>query len=178
MSVASRSGHLYSMNVIDDYTSYVWSLPLRHKSDAIVVLQGWHAAVQNQSGHRLTYLITDNGELSSHSMTDFCSQNGITHLFTAPYTSAHNGRAERLHRTLHEKARTMRIACNVPAVPPSMWDEFCATAAFLINLSACSSLHGRTPYERWFNRLPSLSHLLTLSSIHTTQNLILGLSLV
>ena len=156
MSVASRSGRLYSMNVIDDYTSYVWSLPLRNKSDAIVVLQGWHAAVQNQSGHRLTYLITDNGELSSHSMTVFCSRNGITHLFTAPYTSAHNGRAERLHRTLHEKARTMRLACNAPQ---SMWDEFCATAAFLTNLSASSSLHGRTPYERWFNRLPSLSHL-------------------
>ena len=102
------------------------------------------------------YLITDIGELSSHSMTVFCSQNWITHLFTTPYTSAHNGHAERLHCTLHEKARMMRIACNAPL---SMWDEFCATAAFLINLSTSSSLHGRTPYECWFNRLPSLSHL-------------------
>ena len=155
-SVASRSGRFYSMNLIDDFTSYVWTLPLRTKSEAILVFRGWLAAVHNQSGHHLTYLITNNGELSSHSMTAFCSEQGITHHFTAPYTSAHNGRAERLHRTLFEKARTMRIACEAP---PSMWDEFCATAAFLTNLSATASLNGRTPYERWFNRVPSLSHL-------------------
>jgi transposase InsO family protein len=89
-------------------------------------------------------------------MTVFCSEQGITHHFTAPYTLAHNGRAERLHRTLFEKAQTMRIACEAP---PSMWDEFCATAAFLTNLSATASLNGRTPYERWFNRVPSLSQL-------------------
>jgi transposase InsO family protein len=92
-------------------------------------------------------------------MTAFCSEQGITHHFTAPYTSAHNGRAERLHRTLFEKARTMRIACEQCEAPPSKWDEFCATAAFLTNLSATASLDGRTPYERWFNRVPSLSNL-------------------
>jgi transposase InsO family protein len=113
------------MNLIDDFTSYVWTLPLRTKSEAILVFRGWLAAVHNQSGHRLTYLITDNGELSSRSMTAFCSEQGITHHFTAPYTSAHNGRAERLHRTLFEKAQMMRIACEAPplcgtnsALPP------------------------------------------------------------
>lgn len=38
MPVASRSGWLYSMNVIDDYSSYVWSLPLKSKSEASSVL--------------------------------------------------------------------------------------------------------------------------------------------
>ena len=156
MSFTSRSGRLYSMNVIDDYSNYVWSIPLRSKDEALILFRDWHAAVENQSGYRLTYLITDNGELASNSMKAYCSQRGITHLFTAPYTSAHNGRAERLHRTIFEKARTMRFACKAP---PSMWDEFCATAAFLTNLSASAPLNGRTPYEFWFNRLPSLSHL-------------------
>ena len=40
-----NTGCLYSMNVIDDYMSYVWSLLLWNKSDMIVVLQGWHASV-------------------------------------------------------------------------------------------------------------------------------------
>jgi hypothetical protein len=156
MSVTSRTGRRFSMNIIDDCTNYVWSLPLRTKDEVLIVLRDWLTAVENQSGQRLTYLVTDNGELASHQMSLFCSERGITHLFTAPYTSAHNGRAERLHRTLADKSRTMQIACSAP---PNLWDEFSATAAFLTNLTVSSSLHGRTPYELWFGRLPSLSHL-------------------
>jgi transposase InsO family protein len=147
MSVPSRSGRLYSMNVIDDFSSYVWSLPLRNKSEALPVFQAWHKTVENQSNHRLATLVTDNGELTSNAMTQYCSEHGITHLFTAPYTSAQNGRAERLHRTLLTKARTMRSACEAP---PNMWDEFCATAAYLTNLTITSSLNGKTPFELWY----------------------------
>jgi transposase InsO family protein len=156
MPVASRSGHKYSMNVIDDYSGYVWSLPLRAKSDATHIFHGWCRAVENQSGHRLKILVSDNGELVSSSMTNWCFDKGIDHQRTAPYTSAQNGRAERLHRTLLDRARSMRLACNAPA---SFWDEFCATAAYLTNLTGSSSINGRTPHELWFSRLPSLRHL-------------------
>ena len=107
MSFTSHSGYLYSMNIIEDFSNYIWTVPLRTKSEALITFQGWHAKVKNQSGYQLTYLVTDNGELSPHVMTSFCSLRGITHLFTAPYTSAHKGKAERLHHTLVEKAQTM-----------------------------------------------------------------------
>ena len=156
MPVVSKSGHSYSMNVIDDFSSYVWSLPLKRKSDAATILRGWHRAVENQSNHKLKILVTDNGELVSQSMADWCTSLGIDHQRTAPYTSAQNGRAERLHRTILNKARAMRLACNAPA---SLWDEFCATAAYLMNLTGSSSIDGKTPHELWFGRSPSLSHL-------------------
>jgi transposase InsO family protein len=156
MPVTSRSGRRYSMNLIDDHSGYVWSLPLKLKSEASSVLRGWHRAVENQSGHKLKILVTDNGELASKSMADWCTEHGIDHQFTAPYTSAQNGRVERLHRTILGRARSMRLACNAPA---SLWDEFCATAAYLANLTASSSLNGRTPHELWFGKIPSLSHL-------------------
>ena len=100
--------------------------------------------------------MTDNGELRSLQVQNWCSEHGILHLFTAPYTSAHNGRAERLHRTLMDKARAMRLACNAP---PDMWDEFCATAAYLTNFTGTTANDGKTPYELWHGKLPSLSHL-------------------
>ncbi len=50
----------------------------------------------------------------------------------------------------------MRLACNTPA---SLWDEFCATAAYLTTLTAATANNGKTPYELWFSRKPSLSHL-------------------
>lgn len=152
----SSSGRLYSMNIIDDYSSYVWSVPLASKGEAVSCLQKWHRAVTNHSDNRLGTIISDNGELVSHAMAAWCAQFGIDHRRTAPYTSAQNGRVERLHRTLLNKARTMLQSCKAPA---ELWDEFCATSAYLTNLTASSTLQGRTPYELWFGRRPSLSHL-------------------
>jgi hypothetical protein len=40
-----------------------------------------------------------------------------------------------------------------------MWDEFCATAAYLTNLTASSSLKGKTAHKIWFGTTPSLKHL-------------------
>jgi transposase InsO family protein len=156
MPAVSQSGRLYSMNVIDDFTSYVWSLPLKSKSEAAKVLPGWHRAVEDRSGHKLKILVTNNGELDSNAMSDWCSTHGIEHQRTPPYTPAHNGRAERLHRTILGRARSMRLACNAPA---SLWDEFCATAAYLTNLTASSSINQKTPHELWFGHVPSLNHL-------------------
>ena len=89
-------------------------------------------------------------------MGDWCAQFGIDHQRTAPYTSAQNGHAERLHRTLLDKARAMLLSCTAP---PTLWDEFCATSAYLTNLTSSSSLQGRTLFELWYGRKPSLSHL-------------------
>jgi hypothetical protein len=61
------------MNVIDDFSSYVWSLPLKSKEEAASVLQLWHRTVKNQSGHKLKILVSDNGELISKSMQDWAS---------------------------------------------------------------------------------------------------------
>ena len=41
MTIPSRSNRLYSMNIIDDYSSFVWSLPLRSKDEAAPVLKSW-----------------------------------------------------------------------------------------------------------------------------------------
>jgi hypothetical protein len=63
MPITSHSGHVYYMNIIDDHTSYVWSLPLKAKSDASSVLQRWQRVVENRSRCKLKILVTDNGEL-------------------------------------------------------------------------------------------------------------------
>ena len=154
--VTSKSGRRYSMNIIDDFSSYVWTIALRSKDEASIAIKVWHRLVENLSGASLKSIVTDNGELLSQSVTDWCAQLGIDHQLTAPYTSAQNGRAERLHRTLMDKVRTMRAACNAPMF---LWDEFCATAAYLTNLTASSSINGKTPFELWFGEPPCLSHL-------------------
>jgi hypothetical protein len=156
MSVKTKSGHSYLMNIIDDFSSFVWSIPLASKSDATLAFQTWHRAVENQSDARLKIITTDNGELLSNATTAWCAAHGITHQLTAPHTSAHNGRVERLHCTIMGKARAMRIACNAPS---DLWDEFCTTVAYLTNFTASTSNGGKTPHELWFSAVPSLAHL-------------------
>jgi transposase InsO family protein len=156
MSIPSRFGHLYSMNIIDDFSDFVWSIPLRFKDQAVPALKAWLFALEVQSPHRLTSFVTDNGELASSQIQQWCTQKGILHLFTAPYTSAQNGCAKRLHHTLMDKAHAMMSACHSPH---NMWDEFCATAVYLTNFTSASANDGKTPYELWYGRQPSLSHL-------------------
>ena len=155
-SVASRSGCLYVMNIIDDFSSYHWTRLLKTKAEASRALRDWLLAVENQSGDKLCYLVTDNGELRSNEIAQWCSERGIIHQFTAPYTSAQNGRVERLHRTLMNKARAMRLSCNAPL---HLWDEFILTSSYLSNLTASKAANNRTPHELWFGTRPSLTHL-------------------
>ncbi|KAJ2987844.1 hypothetical protein NUW54_g9304 [Trametes sanguinea] len=82
---------------------------------------------------------------------------GITCELTAPYTSTHNGKAERVHRTFLGKSRAMRLASHVPE---DRWDELYVTACYLSNRTPSSSLpNSISPYEAWFGRPPSLRHL-------------------
>ena len=152
----SKYGHLYSMNVIDDYSSYVWSLPLANKGKAINVIRAWHCVVVNQTGDQLKIVVTNNSELISKTTKAWCATYSIEHQTTAPYTSTQNGLTEHLHHAILGKARAMRLSCNAPT---TLWDKFCVTSAYLTNLTASSSLNGRTLFEVWFGQKPSLSHL-------------------
>lgn len=90
-------------------------------------------------------------------MREWLASRGANQLFTAPYTSAHNGRVERMHRTLTAKARTMRIYAKRP---PNMWDEFYLTASHFQNKTTTRSLNGTTlPWEKWYERKPDYSYM-------------------
>lgn len=67
-----------------------------------------------------------------------------------------NGKAERLNRTLIEKARCMLIATNCHL---NLWLAALDTANFLRNRSPSSALNVKSPFEVFYGVLPKLSHL-------------------
>ena len=138
------SGCLYAMHVIDDFLGYIWSLPLRSKGDMASMLQLWHKHVTAQTGLSLKTLITDNGELISKSMKEWCLSLSIDYLVTTPYISAQNGCTKHAHCTILGKAQAMRLVYNAP---PSFWDEFCAMAAYLTNFTSTPALGHKTAYK-------------------------------
>jgi hypothetical protein len=155
-SVQSASGFNYVMNVIDDATSYVHTVLLPLKSAAIKALKEWVLLAERETGRTVGSFNIDNGELKSTEFVEFCASRGIRIRWTAPSTSAQNGRVERFHYTQFNSARTMRAASNLP---PNRWDEFILTATYLRMRIATKSLNNITPYEAYHGHRPDISHL-------------------
>lgn len=155
--VAARSGHKYIMNLVDDHTSFVWTILLKLKSDALPELKAWELARESETGLKVgIYRTGHDGELNSDAMRAWLASRGVQQEFGAAYTSEHIGRVERMHRTLMGKARSMRIAAKCP---PNMWGEFYLTASHLHAKTLTSSLKGKTPWELYYGRKPDYSYM-------------------
>jgi Reverse transcriptase (RNA-dependent DNA polymerase)/GAG-pre-integrase domain len=155
-AVTSRTGNRYVMDIVDDYTSHPWSIPLKTKDEAFQYLKGWEIAREKETGLQVGTYITDGGELKSNEMSKWLESRGTTQRFTAPYTSAHIGRVERMHRTLMGKARAMRIYAKLPDY---LWDELYLTATHLTAKTITRSLGNITPFEKWHERKPDYTYM-------------------
>ena len=81
----------------------------------------------------------------------------IHHEITDPHTPEQNGVAERLNRTIIEKARAMVAHAGLHK---KYWAEGVNTALYIYNHVASSALSFKmSPYQAWYGRTPDLSHL-------------------
>ncbi|KAE8720675.1 V-type proton ATPase subunit G3 [Hibiscus syriacus] len=132
--VPSLAGSLYYVTFIDDSTRKVWVYFLKKKSKVFDTFRKWKAMVENETGLKVKRLRSDNGgEYRNRRFRDFCANNGIKMETTIPMTPQQNGVAERMNRTLNERARSMRIHVGLPKF---LWVEAINTAAYMINYSA------------------------------------------
>ena len=113
--IQSLGGSRYYVTFIDDSTRKVWVYFLKNKSDVFNTFRKWKAEVENETGMRLKCLRSDNGgEYDSQEFKDYCAENGIKMIKTISGTPQQNGIAERMNRTLNERARSMRLYSGLP----------------------------------------------------------------
>ncbi|GJX70933.1 retrovirus-related pol polyprotein from transposon TNT 1-94 [Tanacetum coccineum] len=106
--VLSLGGATYFVSFIDDYSKRCWVYPIKKKSDVFEVFKVYKAQVELDSGKKIKCLRTDNeGEYTGDEFDTFCKQKGIKRQFTTAYNPQQNGVAERMNRTLLERARGM-----------------------------------------------------------------------
>ena len=113
--------------------------------------------MEKQSGEKLKKLRSDNGgEYKSENFQNYCKSEGILQEFTAAYSPNQNGVAERMNRTILEKARSMLSSSKLGL---EFWGEAVMTAAYVANRSPHSSVNDMTPEEAWSGSKPSVKHL-------------------
>ena len=157
MNSLSIGGAEYFLTFIDDCTHYTWVYVLKRKSEVFDRFKKWKALVENASGKKMKVLRTDGGgEYTSTEFEEFLKSAGIRHEQTIPKTPEQNGVAERMNRTLVESVRSMLSDANLPH---TFWAEALSTAVYLRNRSPTKAVSGKTPYEAWMGKKPSVSHL-------------------
>ena len=88
---------------------------MKHKSEVFEIFKKWKAIVENKIDLKVKCLRSDNGgEYELGEYKKFCALNGIRLEKTPPGTPQHNGIAERMNKTLTERARSMRIHAGLP----------------------------------------------------------------
>lgn len=97
-------------------------------------------------------------EYFSNEMREYCVEKGISYYLTVPRTPQLNDVAERMIRTITEKARSMINCVNLNK---SFWGEAVLTATYLINRSPSRALKNikKTPFEMWHKKKSILKYL-------------------
>lgn len=158
ISPSSVTGKNYFVTFTDEFTHYCVTYLLTYKSEVFTSFKDYVAKCEALFNSKLVFLYIDNGrEYLSNEMKDFCAQRGISLHLTVPHSPQLNGVAERMNRTITERARAL---INYSKLPKTFWGDAILTATYLINRSPTNAvIQGKTPYELWFNRKPTLKYL-------------------
>ena len=142
---------------VDDFSRSCATYCMAHKSDTLVMFQEFHAKVTGESGEQIGVLKTDGGgEYRSKESAQYLMKHQIEHEVTVPDSPEMNGLAERMNRTILEKAKCM---CAHAGLPHSLWAEAASTATYVYNRIPNAPFKGKNPYEIWYSLKPDLSHL-------------------
>jgi len=137
-STPTLGDNRYYILFIDDYTRYtsVWLLPIKKAKTCTSTYQSFQARVDSM-GYEIERFRCDNGlgEYDNKTFRYVLAARGTTYEPCPPYARHKIGVAERIIRTITEKARAMIIDSQVPV---QFWGEAVNTAVYL---------HQRSPNE-------------------------------
>ena len=147
ISAPGLAGERYFFTIVDDLTRWTHIVPLVSKSDAAEAPEHFIIESETKFGpqFKVAAVRSDNGgEFCNNRLREYFYTKGIHHQLTVPYNSSQNGVAERKHRTIQEKARTL---LSESGLSKKFWSEAVKVAEFLINRYPSKVLSGVTPFE-------------------------------
>ncbi|KAL6311032.1 hypothetical protein AAG906_015921 [Vitis piasezkii] len=139
---ATHGGKRYFLLLVDDCTRFMWQVLIRNKDEAFEAFKKTKASTEMEKNSKLKAFRTDRGgEFTSNEFKTYCELLGIKRYLTAPYSPQQNGVVERRNQTVVGMARSS-----------------VSTAIYLLNRAPTKNIIGKTPYEAYYNRKPTVDH--------------------
>ncbi|GJW52893.1 retrovirus-related pol polyprotein from transposon TNT 1-94 [Tanacetum coccineum] len=162
-AVQSYRGNFYTLVIVDDYSRYTWTRFLKHKNEAFDHFEILSKKIQVQKGCSIVSIRTDHGQEFDNEVQfgAFYDANGITHNFSAPRTPQSNRVVKRKNHTLQEMSRTM---INEQSIPQNFWCNAVDTSTYILNRILIRPFLGKTPYELFKGKKPSLEYFKVFGS--------------
>lgn len=153
--IQSQGGAKYFVSFTDDATRVSRLYFLKTKDQVLASFKKYVAWAETQQGAKVRVLHSDRGgEYTGNEFCQFLDLKGIQQKLTVHDTPEHNGVAERLNRTLLERARAILHASGLPK---NLWAEAVRHVNFLKNRVSTRALAGKTPYEALKGSKPNVS---------------------
>ena len=162
ISPTAITGERFFVTIVDEATHYVIALAVKTKDAISSAVRDLLIFWQRQLNRSVKCIRTDRGtEFLNSTLKGFCTQEGIKFETSAAYTPQQNGVAERMNRTIKEKARTLMLHA---AAKQSLWKEAVETACILYNMGPVTG-RDKTPYEAFHGVKPDVSLLRTFGCL-------------
>jgi hypothetical protein len=154
--VVSVSGSKYYLVIHDDFTHYLWTFPLKLKSDTFITLSNFFTYVSNQFGRKAKAIQCDNGrEFDNSSTRIFLLSNGTQIRMSCPNTSPQNGKAERIIHSINNVIRTLLIQASLLG---HYWAEGLHNDTYPLNRLLTKAIQVACPHIALFGSTPSYEH--------------------
>ena len=155
----SHAKNAYFIEVVDNHTRKVWTLPVPDRKSIPSVLDEWKAHVELEIDKKIKAVRLDNASEHKVLLASWSKKHGIVAQETEPYTSHQNGVAERSIQTTEANIRAMIDDAQLPI---EFWDEAARTNAYLRNRTPRGpEIDGlpTSPEQAWNGKKPSIDHL-------------------
>ena len=155
----SINGHRYAVSFTCDYSSHVWSLPMKSKDQTLATFRMFGAQVKRQYGLTIRYFRSDRGgEFMSKEFSDYLASEGIIRETSAPDTPQQNGLAERMQQTIWSG---IRAVLHHSGMKHGFWAEALAVIVHVMNRAPRKRLDWRTPHEVLTGQVPNVAYFRT-----------------
>jgi len=161
----------YFATFTDDHTDYTVAVPLKTKDEVTAAFKAYVARAENMHApYRVQTVRSDRGGEYIGAFDQFCTERGIKHEMTAPYTPQQNGKAERMNGTLLGYMRATKHGHDVPEM---LWPEVLQSAVYIRNLfkTLVKNEQKVSTWELWWKAKPNFSRLRRYGCLAFVRNL-------
>uniref|UniRef100_A0AAV1V2L8 Uncharacterized protein n=1 Tax=Peronospora matthiolae TaxID=2874970 RepID=A0AAV1V2L8_9STRA len=161
MTPRDRLGNRYLVNFVDHKSNYCRVFLARTKDAAARQFEAFLVHFEKLFGFKVHVLRTDGGR--EYANVDlFCERTGVARQVSEARNQASNGKADRMHRTVLNLARSMMFAC---ALPLMFWGDAVLYAVHILNRSPTRANAKRaSPLEVLTGKTPDLREIVVFGS--------------